>query len=380
MRVLINGLVAFQGGHKTYFRNLVPLLGRLRKQHEFILLSASWQDVFNIDLPPNIIRLEVGPRRRSVWARVLWEISHLPFLIKRYRIDVMYAPVLTSALYCPPATIVDIRDTNVFSPLETNNLDYLFRNLMLRGVAYLVTARASRIVFVSKRSRDTVLKSINLDPARTSVIYHGCDPLFFKSTKSSPNICSFPRPYILTVSDIYTHKNYLRMLDAFSLICQADSDLGYDYVFAGANLNKTLFDSLKERMNSSDISGRVHYLGEVPYERLPALYQQASLYVLPSQLETFGLTLVEAMASGVPIAASSTSSIPEIAGEAAVYFDPLNIDDIAKTMRSVLQNQSLSRKLIEVGRERALGFSWENAAQQMLLLFESVYQERLSNN
>jgi glycosyltransferase involved in cell wall biosynthesis len=376
MRVLINGLVAFQGGHKTYFRNLIPLLGRLGKQYEFVLLSASWQDIFNIDLPPNIIRLEAGLRRRSVRARVLWEISHLPFLTKRYRIDVMYAPVLTSALYCPSATIVDLRDPNVFSPLETNDLRYLFRNWMLRGVAHLVTRRASRILFVSKASRDTVLQSINLNPARTSVIYHGCDPLFFKSARSSLNLYSFRRPYILTVSDIYTHKNYLRMLDAFSLICQKDSDLGYDYVFAGANLNETLLNSIKQRMNCPDLSGRVHYLGGVPYERLPALYQQASLYVLPSQLETFGLTLVEAMASGVPVVASSTSSIPEIAGEAAVYFDPLNVDEIARTMRSVLQNQSLARKLIEVGKKRALEFSWANAARQMLLLFESVYQER----
>jgi glycosyltransferase involved in cell wall biosynthesis len=213
---------------------------------------------------------------------------------------------------------------------------------------------------------------LKFDPRKAAVVYHGIGPHFFKpAQKATAGLFNRPRPYVLTVSTIQTHKNYLRLMDAFAQLCR-DPSFSYDYVFAGAIGSQLEFERVQERISQPDLKGRVHYLGEVPYQDLPALYQRASLFVLPSLLETFGLTLVEAMASGIPIAASNISAIPEIAGDAAVYFDPYSVGDIADILRNVLQDKELRERLVIAGRKRASNFSWATAAQEMLDLLEAA--------
>jgi glycosyltransferase involved in cell wall biosynthesis len=151
--------------------------------------------------------------------------------------------------------------------------------------------------------------------------------------------------------------------------------MGYDYVFAGAIRTPKEFQRIQKRVAQFKLAGRVHHLGLVPYHELPALYQGASLFVLPSLLETFGHPLVEAMASGVPISASNIAAIPEICGDAAAYFDPYDVDGMTNTLRGVLEDKVLRERLTANGRKRAKDFSWTNTAQQMLSLFEAAARE-----
>ena len=105
MRILLNGLVVWHGGHKTYFLNLIPHLGRLGQQHEFMLLHSPWQEMFNFELPPNFTRLVAGPKQRSVLLKVLWEQARLPALLHRECIEAMFSPTPGSATWGwqPPA-------------------------------------------------------------------------------------------------------------------------------------------------------------------------------------------------------------------------------------------------------------------------------------
>ena len=105
---------------------------------------------------------------------------------------------------------------------------------------------------------------------------------------------------------------------------------------------------------------------------MPALYSNASLFVFPSYSETFGLPLVEAMASGVPIAAANAASMPEVAGEAAVYFDPFSIEDIAKTIEAVVNDKNLSDSLRQRGLAQAKQFSWKRSAEETSRLFREA--------
>jgi glycosyltransferase involved in cell wall biosynthesis len=370
MRILINGLAVFRGGHKTYFSNLIPFLGDCQNKHEFLLLHAPWQDMYDIELPKNVHRHVAGPKNHSQWKRILWEMTNLPRLLQERKIDILYSPVFSSALSSTIATVVDARNLNVFMTLENQHIRYRIRNWLLRRIAYFVAQRAQYIVFASEFSRNAALELLKIDPDKTAVIYHGAPP-HFNSVEDFPisDLPDSPRPYILTVSTIQTHKNYLHMLDAFAYLCQSD-DWNYDYLFAGGIEDKKVFKAIQERINKPDIKHRVRYLGEVDYNKLPGLYQKASLVALPTLREAFCLPLVEAMESEVPIAASNNSCMPEIAGEAAVYFNPYDIYDIAETIRSILSDRDRYTALIEAGKEQSAKYLWSDAAAKLVGVFE----------
>jgi len=375
VRILINGLAVFRGGSKTYFLNIIPHLGRLAEQHEFVLLHSHWQEMLNFVLPPNFTRIVVGPKRRSVPLRVLWEQTRLPGLLRRERIDVMFSPVPSTTLFSPCPTVIAVRDLNVFSTLSLKDWRYLARNWTLRALTRQVAKRASFLIFVSEYSRDAALGMLGVDPGKAVVIYHGTGAQFFEPAKRPPSeLFSGPRPYLLTVSTVQTHKNYPRMIEAFARLCH-NPDLGYDYVFAGADSSQAEFQRVQQRINQLNLKGRVHYLGQVPYQDLPALYQGASLFVLPSLLETFGHPLVEAMASGIPIVASNVTCMPEVCEDAAVYFNPYEVDDMVNVLRLVLEDNALRERLVAAGRQRVKNCSWTTTARQLVDLIEAATNE-----
>jgi glycosyltransferase involved in cell wall biosynthesis len=385
MRILINGLVvARSGGHTTYFSNLIPHLGRLGKEHEFILLQSPWQEeVFRYSLPKNFTRMIVGPKKRSMPLRILWEQIYLPGIIRREKVDVLFAPTPATTLFSSCPLVIAVRNPNIYSTLEIRNWRYQLRNWLLRVVTQISVRRASGAIFVSNHSRDLAVKEMNVDPERTHVIHHGVGSHFFaESHQHLELVFSGKRPYVLTVSTIQTHKNYLNMIDAFARLC-VRSDFDYDYVIAGRVGSSETFNLIRERIAKYSLVDRVHYLGVIPYDHLPGLYGGASLFVLPSFLETFGHTLVEAMASRVPIAASNASAIPEICGDAAAYFDPYDVDDIVRQIRRVLSDNEIRSQLVSAGSRQVQKYSWARTAMKMLDLFESIGKDshgRLMNS
>jgi glycosyltransferase involved in cell wall biosynthesis len=372
MRIFLNGLAAFRGGTRTYFTNLIPELASLGRDHTFVLVHSPWQRVFDFDLPPGFRRLVVGPGRRSPLLRAFWEQSRLPALLRQENIDLMFSPTPITCFLSPCPIIVAVRNTNLFSPIRCNDWRYWTRNLMLRAMTELVVRRAVYVIFVSNYSRDVALRRLRIDRQKTVVIYHGLGPHFLEPVEGLPeNPFKARRPYLLTVSTIQSHKNYMRLIEAFARMC-CKYGAEYDLVFAGAIGSQNVFRRIEKRINEPDLKGRVHYLGEVPYKELPALYREACLFALPSLRESFGHPLVEAMASGIPVAASNVSAIPEICGDAAVYFDPYDVDNITSTLNDALRDKDLREKMAKAGLERRQKFSWGKTVRQMLDLFEAA--------
>jgi glycosyltransferase involved in cell wall biosynthesis len=371
MRILINGLVVNRGGHQTYFSNLIPYLGKLGQDHEFLLLHSPWQrEMFDFRLPNNFSRIIRGPERRSVFRRTIWEQIFLPRLLRNAQVDLMFSPTPATAIISPCPTVIAVRNTNLFAPLSVRDFHYLARNSLLRLVTQITVRRASSVIFVSDYSRKIAERALRLDPKKSSVIYHGVGPNFLRRGTESSRIYKGLRPYILTVSTIQIHKNYPRMIEAFGKLHKVEEI--YDYVFAGAVEVEGEFSRIKEKIRKIEVEDRVHYLGEVQYKDLPDLYAGASLFILPSLLESFGHPLVEAMASGIPIVASNVAAIPEICSDAAIYFDPNDADEIANTILRVLHDNDLRNSLIQNGIRRVKRFSWAETARQMLNLFTSA--------
>lgn len=373
MRILLNALVVNRGGHRTYFNNFIPYFGKLGIGHEFFLLYSPWQEeIFNFDLPNNFSRLVYGPHSRSVLRKVTWEQVKLPSILKREKIDLMFSPTPVTTLYSPCPIVVAIRNPNLFMSLKLKDVRYIGRNWLLMLITRISAKKAAGIIVVSRYSRDEAARVLGIDHDKTEVIYHGIGQQFLeRSNRSITDYFEVSCPYILNVSTIQKHKNQLRLIDAFAKLCTGD-DLGYDLVIAGGIESKDDYQRMVLKIKQYDLEKRVHYLGEIPYHDLPSLYQGATVFVMPSLLESFGHPLVEAMASGVPVVASNTTAIPEICGDAAIYFDPLMIDEMSNSMRSVLLDEDLRGQLVVAGYNRVNAFSWTESAQRMLNLFEEA--------
>ena len=124
------------------------------------------------------------------------------------------------------------------------------------------------------------------------------------------------------------------------------------------------------------LDGKVIFTGEIPHENVPPLYQRASLFVLPSYLETFGMPLIEAMASDVPVIAANASAIPEVVGDAGLLFDPDDPDELRAKMEAVLSDPQLREELINRGLKRAKLFSWEKCAKETLAVFKEACEAK----
>lgn len=173
-------------------------------------------------------------------------------------------------------------------------------------------------------------------------------------------------PYLLSVGTLQPRKNFVRLIDAFSR-------LAGDLRLVIVGRRGWDFTEILER--AAKVEG-VHILEDVEDEDLPAVYQGARAFCLPSLYEGFGIPLLEAMASGVPVAASRVTSLPEVAGGAALLFDPQEVEDMAAALDSLTSDESVRARLTAAGRERARQFSWEGSAAELLAVFRSLVDRR----
>jgi glycosyltransferase involved in cell wall biosynthesis len=218
--------------------------------------------------------------------------------------------------------------------------------------------RAQRVITVSRFSALRLAELCGLDEKQIEVIYNGVDARFHPA--SPENISALrlrmklPARYLLSVGSIEPRKNLRRLLEAWELLKPAGEEIGL--VLAGGAM-PVFRDAGIDRLPPG-----VHLAGYVDDADLPTLYSGAEAFVYPSLYEGFGLTVLEAMACGAPVICSQTTSLPEVAGSAAVLVDPLAADQIASVMASVLSDDALRNQLRERGLQRAAQFSWEKSA------------------
>jgi len=225
---------------------------------------------------------------------------------------------------------------------------------------------ASRVFADSEATRDDIVKFCGVAPEKISVIYPAydaklyqpvCDPARLAETRVRYRIAT---DYILAIGTIHPRKNYLRLIDAFAKLPLTN----YQLLIVGKPgwLHKPIFD----RVQSLNLQSLISFLDYVPTADLPALISGARVLAFPSLHEGFGLPVLEAHACGTPVVCSMTSSLPEAAGDAALFFDPLDTDAIAGALERVLRDEALRAKLIAKGFENLRRFSWESSAAKIL--------------
>ncbi|NLE99796.1 MAG: glycosyltransferase family 4 protein, partial [Anaerolineales bacterium] len=176
------------------------------------------------------------------------------------------------------------------------------------------------------------------------------------------------RPYVLSVGTVQPRKNYARLIEAFVRSGLGVAQDGVDLVIAGGR--GWLYHDVLEAADRHSESVRI--LGFVEDADLPALYRQAATFAFPSLYEGFGLPVLEAMACGVPVVCSNVSSLPEVAGAAAMQVDPLDVDGLAAALARLNEDAELRQDLAARGREQAAKFTWQSAARQLLNAFTAL--------
>ncbi|MEA3486756.1 MAG: glycosyltransferase family 1 protein, partial [Thermodesulfobacteriota bacterium] len=180
-----------------------------------------------------------------------------------------------------------------------------------------------------------------------------------------------PPEYILSVSTIYWYKNYLALIKAYHHLISSDQEIRIPLVIVGGNGDAAHYRKLTDYISRNDLSRRVILPGSIDYSLISEVYSRAKIFIFPSYLETFGHPSIEAMASGVPVAAARTGVMEEILGDAAVYFDPADQTEMEEKMKLLLDDSKLRCYLVEKGEERVKDFSWDKTARETLevLLF-----------
>jgi len=250
----------------------------------------------------------------------------------------------------------------------------LKRRLVLRVALSRIRRQADSVIVPSTAVREDVGRYLKLEAERIIVIPYGCeerfrpatDPVRFARTRTRYRL---PDRYVLFVGTLEPRKNISTLVRAFSLL-RAEQTTDLRLVIAGGQ--GWGYKDLFETVDALALRDHIMFLGYVEEEDLPDLYRGALLFVYPSLCEGFGLPILEAMACGTPVVTSDTSSMPEVAGDAAVLAEPTNPEALASAMALVLGDDGLREELRRKGIARASGFSWDAAARKTLEVYRSL--------
>jgi glycosyltransferase involved in cell wall biosynthesis len=293
--------------------------------------------------------------KTAALCRFLWNTFSYPLQARRY--DLLISPT-THGSFLLKNQVITIHD---LLSLRYKNISAHQRFYFKYLLPFLV-ARAELILTVSETTRQDIIRLLKCPEEKVKVVYNGYDRsnYYLKAERGDLVYKTYRlRNYLLAVGPTYPHKN-LEML----LLAYKDMDpvvrSGYPLVIAGGR--KGYVSYLKRRADELGLTKEVHFLGYIPMTHMPSLYREAYALVFPSLYEGFGIPLLEAMACGCPVAVSRTSSMPEVCGDAAQYFDPVDKASMRKAIEQLIFDESTYGRLREKGLEQVRKFSWEKTA------------------
>lgn len=377
------GCLANRRGFGRFARLLLSALAEHREDRQIVVVMDG-PSASTVELPEGVESLLVDVREAPSAAasargrRRFRDMLAMGRAVARARFDLMYFPATYTfyPVWRTPRLVVTMHDT---LPLEHPELVFPTRKgraaWMLKET---VAARmADRIVTVSETSKRFLMKRFRLAEDRLRVVGEGPAPVF-RPLADAPEAdgvlerygLSPHATYLLYVGGLSPHKNLPRLIEAFSKAAPPEASL----VLVGdlKDVFHTHVPEIRQTITRAGLGNRVILTGFVPDEDLVYLYGRAYALAFPSLMEGFGLPAVEAMACGVPTAASRAGSLPEVVGEAGVLFDPLNVDAIAEALRGLFDDRRQRDRLAKLALERAALFSWDRSARALWECFEEL--------
>lgn len=369
MRIAIDARKLRDFGIGTYIRNILIELSRLDRVTEYVVLCRPADRDAGTQLGPNFRMVPESARPYSVAEQI-----RLPLRLAREHVDLVHEPhyVLPPATRC--RSVVTIHDCIhlMFPQYLPSRLAHLYAKASM----WTATRQADRILTVSEASKRDILRFFDIPADKVSVIYNAIDERFLGPP--DPTRMDLVRqryqldhPFVLYVGNIKPHKNIERLIDAFGRAREQGPEQ-LKLVIIGDELSK--YPALRQAVHRHKLDKHVRFLGFQPQETLAAFYRLARAFVFPSLYEGFGLPPLEAMACGTPVVTSNVSSLPEVAGGAALLVDPYDTDAIAEAVVRAVNDETLRADLIALGRARAQMFSWPQSVAEIHRIYQQVAQ------
>ncbi|HET7840559.1 MAG TPA: glycosyltransferase family 1 protein [Terriglobia bacterium] len=326
----------------------------LARKRDAGLLRPLCDDVTIVDLPIYGWREQL----RVPWAARGAGLLHVP----HYNVPVMFRGDFL-------VTIHDLIHLMDF-PFSQSLLSRAYAWPLLR----FATRQARAIVTVSNYSKGQIVEQLGVPEKKISVIYNGVHPRFRLQNREEARAqvkaaFSFDAPYFLYVGNLKPHKNVDLLLRGFGLLRERKKGGTHLVILGEGEKQRKSLQALCARLGISD---QVHIIPRVSEEFLPSLYGAAELFIMPSLAEGFGYPVVEAMACGTPVVCSRTSALPEIAGDAAQFFDPTSCEDMVAAVEKVMQSRDHREVLRERGLKRARIFAWEECGRNHAELYKKT--------
>ncbi len=367
MRIGIDVRKLHDFGIGTYIRNLLRHLARLDRETEYVLLARPEDCAALRCLGENFRTVPESAGNYSVAEQL-----KIPLALRRERVDLFHAPHYVLPPLAARPSVVTIHDCIhlMFPQYLPSRLAFAYA----RASITLAARRATRVLTVSESSKRDILKFVDVPPEKIDVIYNAYDERFAVEPREEDVVRIRERyqlhdAFVLYAGNVKPHKNLGRLIEAFQLVRSRGLD-HLKLVLIGDDISK--YAALRRAVHQHQLHKYVRFLGYVPEETLAVMYRLAGVFVFPSLYEGFGLPPLEAMASGTPVVTSNVSSLPEVAGDAALLVDPYDPEAIAGGILKVLTDAGVRRELRQKGLARAREFSWEASVRRVREIYQQV--------
>ncbi len=352
-------------GIASYTEGLVSGIDKLDNisNDEYLLLVPNEIDLKRKDIKFKIVNVSVVTLQQHIL---------MPFYLLGIKPDIYHYPHFDLPFGLNIPSVITIYDLKYIKIPGLFYRKAKFKSWLMKTIMRNSLRQVRKVITLSKSSKEDIVNIFNVAPDKIEVIYAACDPSY--KVISSPldfvlKKYQIQLPFLLFVGEIRPHKNLVNLIKVFKNIKYKN----YALVIVGKTYRNyrepfTLVAKL-------GLDNRVRFLGYVPKMDLVSIYNAATLFILPSLYEGFGLPVLEAMACGTPVVTSNISSLPEITGDAAILIDPYDKDSIIDSIESILDSPSLRQTLRERGLKRVQDFSWSMVAEKTIKLYKEAYNE-----
>ena len=375
IRILVDCTFIVPGknrGTQTYVDALLVEMNNSPQAEIVCLTTAANHAHYSGELGLDCYQVKIAGSNRLI--RVVAQQLFSWYFVRRTACDVLFCPGYLSPVFIKSACVVTIHD------MAYRDIPYSvswINRLIYRIIIPLSAHRADKIIAVSDFSKSRILHWLNLDPNSVHSVHEGplhgveSEEVSWEALKREYAISE---DVFLSVSRGVAHKNILLLIKAFLIFARRVKSFAGSLVLIGHDGT----DEMRSLLAESDIGNRVVFTGFVSEAVKRAFLQRSGFYVFPSHYEGFGLPVLEAQSCGLPLICSNAASLPEIAGDGALYFDPHSVDDLAAKLSEVYENGSTCDRLIESGYENVKRFTWSRAAAETIGVCQSALASRRS--
>jgi glycosyltransferase involved in cell wall biosynthesis len=348
-------------GFGWYTYEICKRITQEHPEHEFVFFfDRPYDEKFVFG--PNVKPVVISPPARHPFLFIYWFEVGIKKALKKYKIDLFFSPDGYLSLGSDVPQVGVIHDIN---------FEHFPKDLPFSARAYLrhyfprFARKAKHIITVSGYSKEDIAKTYGIDPDKITAIWNGASDVFKPLGDSEKEAVranyTSGKPYFLFVGAIHPRKNVKRLIEAFAEFNRENNN-EIDLLIVGESLWKNFSEEFQ--LNGT-VKDSIHFTGHLSLNDLAKVMASAEVFTYVSYFEGFGIPLVEAMKCGTPILSGDKTSLPEVAGEAAVYCDPFNVPDIAEKMTLLGNNEDLKSSLREKGLERSKQFGWDKAAREV---------------